>query len=154
MEKLTVLSKKYDGSLREEYQSNVYAQSDETITLFSFPGMKFRDHRKSAWLQAEDGLIEIYFKHKWYNVWHICEQISQRNLIYVNISLPAAFHPAGIEWIDLDLDYRMHLDGSVERLDQAEFEENIKLMRYPADHVEQAQTACMEVEAGLIMGNR
>lgn len=112
--------------------------------------MKYWDHRQAAWFEAQDGLIEIYFKHKWYNVWHICEQVSQTNLIYVNISMPTTCGATGIEWIDLDLDYRVHLNHAVERLDQAEFEQNARLMKYPPDLIEEALLACQEVEAGLI----
>ncbi|MFN2236988.1 MAG: DUF402 domain-containing protein [Anaerolineales bacterium] len=150
MRKVKVLSKKYDGSLRDEYQTYLYAETDETITLFSLPGLKYWDHRKAAWFTAQDGLIEIYFKHRWYNVWHICEQVSHTNRIYVNICMPATRHATVIEWIDLDLDYRVHLNNSVERLDQAEFEQNIQLMGYPPDLIVQAQIACREVEDGLI----
>jgi protein associated with RNAse G/E len=150
MRKVKVVSKKYDGSLRDEYETYLYAETDETITLFSLPGLKYWDHRKAAWFTAQDGLIEIYFKHRWYNVWHICEQISLINRIYVNICMPTTFRAADIEWIDLDLDYRVHLNNSVERLDQAEFEQNIQLMGYPPDLIMQAQIACQEVEDGLI----
>jgi protein associated with RNAse G/E len=150
MRKVKVVSKKYDGSLRDEYETYLYAETDETITLFTPPGLKYWDHRKTAWFEAQDGLIEIYFKHKWYNVWHICEQVNYTNLIYVNISLPATFQATGIEWIDLDLDYRMHLNKSVERLDQDEFEQNVQLMEYPSDLIVQTQIACQEVETGLM----
>jgi protein associated with RNAse G/E len=150
VKKVKVLSKKYDGSLRDEYETYLYVETDETITLFSLPGLKYWDHRKAAWFTAQDGLIEIYFKHRWYNVWHICEQISHTNLTYVNICMPTTRHTTGIEWIDLDLDYRVHLNNSVERLDQAEFEQNTQLMGYSPDLIMQAQIACQEVEAGLV----
>lgn len=150
MRKVKVASKKYDGSRRDEYETYLVAETDETVTLFSPPGLKYLDHRKAAWFEAQDGLIEIYFKRKWYNVWHICEQISYRNLIYVNITMPTTSHATGIEWIDLDLDYRVHLDNSVERLDQEEFEQNVQLMNYPPELIKQAKIACQEVEAGLI----
>ena len=63
--------------------------------------------------------------------------------------MPVSFSTTVIEWIDLDLDYRMHLDNSVERLDQAEFDQNVQLMSYPPDLIEQVQIACQEVEVGL-----
>ena len=149
MRKVRVVSKKYNGRLRDEYETYLYAETGDTITLFSPPGGKYWDHRKMAWFEAEDGLIEIYFKHRLYNVWHICEQVSHTNLIDVNIAMPATFRTTDIEWIDLDLDYRVHLDNPVVRLDQAEFEENVQLMGYPPDLVEHAHAACREVEAGL-----
>ena len=148
--KVKVVSKKYDGSLRDEYETYLYAETEETITLFTPPGLKYWDHRKAAWFEAQDGLVEIYFKHKWYNVWHICKQVSYTNLIYVNISLPIIFHATDIEWIDLDREYRVQLNKSAERLDQAEFEQNIQWMRYQSDLIVQTQIACQELETGLI----
>ena len=71
MRKVRVASKKYDGSLRDEYETYLYSESDETIILFSNPGLSYWDHRKGARFEATDGLLEIYFKHRWYNVWHI-----------------------------------------------------------------------------------
>jgi protein associated with RNAse G/E len=149
MRTVKVVSKKYEGSLRDEYETRLFAESDETIILFSEPGLRYLDHRKAAWFEAQDGLLEIYFKHRWYNVWHIAEQVSNLNLTYVNIALPATFQQNIVEWIDLDLDYRVHLDHRVERLDQTEFEQNVQHMGYPPDLIEQVGAACREVEAGL-----
>lgn len=149
MRKVRVISKKYDGSLRDEYETFLYTESDETILLFSVPGLSCWDYRKGARFEAPDGLIEIYLKHKWYNVWHIAEQVSHRNLIYINIALPATLRANVVEWTDLDLDYRVHLNHSVERLDQTEFEQNVQRLSYPPDLMEQVHAACREVEMGL-----
>ena len=149
MKKVKVVSKKYDGSLRDEYEARLYAESDETIILFSEPGLMYFDHRKAAWFEAPDGLLEIYFKRRWYNVWHIAEQLSNINIMYVNIAMPAALNERGLEWTDLDLDYRVYLDHSVERLDQDEYDRNALRMGYPRDLIEQVEAACREVETGL-----
>src|SRR5262245_21847305 len=103
MRKVRVVSKKYDGSLRDEYETYLYDESDETIRLISIPGLSYWDHRKGAWFEGTDGLLEIYFKRRWYNVWHMAEQISNLNLIYVNIALPAMLQGNVVEWTDLDL---------------------------------------------------
>jgi protein associated with RNAse G/E len=147
--KVRVVSKKYDGSLRDEYETYLYSESDEMIRLFSLPGLSYWDHRKGARFEGPDGLLEIYFKRRWYNVWHIAEQLSNLNLIYVNIAMPATLQANIVEWTDLDLDYRVHLDHSVERLDQEEFEHNALRMGYPHSLIEQVGAACREVEAGL-----
>jgi uncharacterized protein len=149
MTRVRVISRKYDGSLRDEYEAYLYAETEQAIMLFSPAGMKYWDHRKYAWFEAPDGLIEIYFKYRWYNVWHICEQVSHTNLIYTNIAMPATFQKMRLEWTDLDLDYRVHLNHAVELLDQSEFEENARRWGYPQHLIEQAQAACREVEAGL-----
>jgi protein associated with RNAse G/E len=149
MKTVKVISNKYDGSLRDEYESRLYAESDETIILFSEPGLRYFDHRKAAWFEGQDGLLEIYFKRRWYNVWHIAEQLSNINIIYINIAMPAMLNESVVEWTDLDLDYRVHLDHSVERLDQDEYEQNALRMGYPQDLIKQVEAACREVEAGL-----
>ena len=152
MKKVKVVSRKYDGSLRDEYDTYLFAETDETVTLFSEPGTPFWYERKAAWFEAPDGLIEIYFKHRWYNLWHICEQNSNVNLMYVNIAMPATLQAGRLEWTDLDLDYRVHLDNSVERLDEDEFEDNTQRLNYPSDLVAQVHAACQEVESLLSIG--
>jgi uncharacterized protein len=149
MDKVKVVSKKYDGSLRDEYETFLYAETEETILLFSLPGLGYWDFRKGAWLQAQDGLLEIYFKHKWFNVWHIAEQISNTNLAYVNIALPAVLRDRTVEWVDLDLDYRVHMDHTVELLDELEFAQNSRRYGYPPELLERVQASCREVEGGI-----
>lgn len=149
MRTVRVVSRKYDGSLREEYETTLYTESNETITLFSPSGLRYYDHRKAAWLEAPDGLLEIYFKTRWYNVWHIAEQVSGRNLSYVNIATPATLREGVLEWTDLDLDYRVQVAGQVERLDAAEFAQNAQRLGYPPVLLAQTHKACLEVESGL-----
>ena len=92
-------------------------------------------------------MLEIYFKTRWYNVWHICEQRSNINQIYCNLSMPAARTAEGIEWVDLDLDYRVHMDGQIERLDEDEYQTHVVSMGYSAEVQMYVQAACSEIEA-------
>jgi hypothetical protein len=96
---------------------------------------------------APDSLLEIYFKHRWYNVWHICEQTSNINQIYCNLSMPAVRTASGIEWVDLDLDYRVHLDGRLECLDEDEYRAHIASMGYSVEVQAHLHAACAEIEA-------
>lgn len=152
VKRVKILSKKYDGSLRDEYETNLYAETDEALIVFSLPGTPYWDFRKNARFQAEDGLLEIYFKRRWFNVWHIAEQNSGINRAYINISLPITWREGIIEWVDLDLDYRVHMDGRVEKLDEDEFAQNALRYAYPPDVIAHAQAACREVEEGLALG--
>ena len=149
MKKVRIIKKKYDGSLCDEHETYLLAETDDMITLSSLSRLSYWDYRKAAWFQAPDGLLEIYFKRKWYNVWHIAEQNSHINLTYVNIAMPAVLRGDTLEWVDLDLDYRVHMDNSVERLDEEEFQQNTQRLKYPPELIKQAQAACREVEAGL-----
>lgn len=151
MQKVTVVSKKYDGTLREAYDTNLYSENADEIILFSPPGTPYWDYRGGVKrpAQAPDGLVEIYFKRRWYNLWHVAVQNSGTNHTYINIALPAVLRDGILEWVDLDLDYRVHLDHSIERLDEQEFKVNKQYYGYPPELLEQVEAACREVEDGL-----
>jgi protein associated with RNAse G/E len=146
MRKIKVISRKYDGTLRDEYEAFLYAEDKDTLRVYTPPGTMSFDHRKGSWESAPDGLLEIYFKEKWYTVWHICEQKSQLTLIYTHICMPAILTENTLAWVDLDLDYRVYLDGSMERLDEQDFERNSQGMQYSPEIIKQARIACEEVE--------
>ncbi len=147
MRKIKIVSQKYNGALRDEYESYLYAEDETMLMVASPPGTPYYYHKKQAWFAAEDGLLELYFKHKWYNVWHICEQNSRINHIYANIAMPATLQANVLTWIDLDLDLRVHLDGSLELLDEDEFVENSALFAYPPAVIAQARAAVDELSA-------
>ena len=149
MRKVQVIKKKYDGSLRDKHEAYLCEETDELITLFTLPGGNYWLYRKAKWLQTPDGLLEIYFKQKWYNVWHIGAQNSHTNLMYVNIAMPAVLVGDTLEWVDLDLDYRVHLDGSMQLMDEDEFQRNQQRFNYPPELIEQVHATCCEVEIGL-----
>ena len=67
--------------------------------------------------------------------------------MYINLSMPATVTAAGIEWVDLDLDYRVHLDGRLERLDEDEYREHAISMGYTDSMQVQVQAACAEIES-------
>jgi uncharacterized protein len=146
MDKVKVISKKYDGSLRDESEAFLVAQDEETIVLLQPPGTLEYSYRRERWESAQDGLLLIFFTNRWYNLWHIADQKSHINLIYANITLPARWiDNKTLEWVDLDLDVRVHMDGSVVLLDEEEFAHNQRRMGYPPDVVLQARAAAQEV---------
>lgn len=147
---IRVLSQKYDGSLRDEYDAYLHSETAEQIVVFVSPGSSAFDHRKQAWFSGPDGVIEIYSRQKWYHVWHICEPLnSSTNKVYVHIARPATFTDGVVRWTDMDLDFRVHADGTIAFLDEDEFEHNALRMRYPQSVVSQCWDACKEVQAGL-----
>jgi protein associated with RNAse G/E len=147
MQPIRIISRKYDGRLRDEYEAWLYAEDDERLVVYAPVGTLSYDRRTQAWVPAPDGLLEIYFKQRWYNVWHICEQTSNINLMYSNVSMPVVRTARGIEWVDLDLDYRIHLDGRLEQVDVEEYRAHIASLGYPAEVQAQVQVACAEIEA-------
>ncbi len=143
--KIKVISRKYNGALRDEYEAYLIAEDNEVITIFTPPGTLSFSPKKGEWLSGPDGLLELYFKQRWYNVWHICEQRSGWNRIYANIAMPATLQDNVLTWVDLDLDLRIHLDGALEVLDEEEFVTHSNLFAYPPAVVEQARAAVAEL---------
>lgn len=147
MRKINIISRKYDGSLRDEHEGFFYAEDEECLVVYAPPGTPEYDHRKQRWSAAPDGILELYFKTRWYSVLLICEQNSYCNQSYTHISMPAVVTAGGIEWVDLDLDYRVHLDGRIELLDEDEYAERSVTMSYPPAVHAHVRAACAEVEA-------
>jgi len=146
MQTIRIVSRKYDGRLRDDYETLLYAEDDERLVVYAPVGTLSYDRRTQTWVPAPDGLLETYFKNRWYCVWHVCEQRSNINQMYINLSMPAVRTAMGIEWVDLDLDYRVYLDGRLERLDEDEYRAHIASMGYPAEVQAQVQAACVEIE--------
>lgn len=147
MRKIKVISYKYNGALRSEYEGYLVAEDEAVITVLTPPGTLDFSPKKGTWLPGPDGLLELYFKQQWYNVWHICEQNSGWNQIYANIAMPATLQGNVLTWIDLDLDLRVHLDGSLQLLDEDEFVANSTRFAYPPSVIAQARAAVDELTA-------
>jgi protein associated with RNAse G/E len=151
---IQVISKKYDGTLRDEYVAYLCSETEETIIVFVPPDAHAFDHRKQAWFSGPDGVLEIYSRQKWYHVWHVCERLnSSTNKIYVHIAQPATFAEGVLRWTDMDMDFRVHADDTIALLDEDEFEQNAMRMGYPQFVIEQCWSACREVKAGLKSGD-
>lgn len=145
MRKIKIISRKYNGQLRDEYDAFLIAEDNNSLQVLVPPGTPCFDHRKGKWIEGEDGVLEIYFKLRGYAVWHMCEKRNPgTNSIYAHIALPATLHGDTLEWTDLDLDYRVHADGVIEPLDEDEFEHNAKAMQYPQGVIANALLAFEE----------
>ena len=142
--KIEIISKKYNGALRESYTGHLLEQVGPLIRVqVSAGGTAYRssDRPEASLYDA----IEMYFTDRWYNVWHFLTQGMDRYLWYANIATPATFDGATLRWIDLDIDVCCHLDGTIQSLDFDEFHEHLSRMNYPDELVERALSAHDEV---------
>ena len=141
---ITILSTKYDGSLRESYTGHLLEQVGPLIRIQVSVGSPiFRGPDRPSGT-ADDG-IEMYFTDRWYNVWHFLTQGINQYLWYANISTPATFDGSTLQWTDLDIDVARHLDGTIHSLDFDEFQEHRTRMQYPDAIVERALSTHDEV---------
>ena len=142
-----IISKKYDGQLRSENHPKDYALDGVLVEVFSEPGTPFMNHKINKWQQSENGLIEMYFSDRWYNLMHIFEHRSHDYAMYINLAMPAIISNEEVSWIDMDLDYKVGLDGRVELIDEDEFEENKKLLVYPDDVIKKIEEQAGQLPA-------
>lgn len=139
-----VVSTKYDGTPRDSYGAELLDHEGSIVRLRVPAGTPtYGKHGQTV--QAEDNAVEIYFTDRWYNVWHLREHTTYPNLWYANIAMPAGFDGKTLRWVDLDLDIRCYLDGSLRVLDQDEFDQNRVGMGYTSEVVEHALAARDEV---------
>ena len=64
MRTIRIVSRKYDGTLRDEYEAFLYAEDDERLVVYVPVGTMSFNRRTQALVAAPDGLLEIYFKHR------------------------------------------------------------------------------------------
>jgi len=140
IKELSISTYKYDGSLKDTYHCKVIEENDDYLVLFTAANPN----------NQQDGIVELQFKRRWFNVRHICEQVNFLNHSYVNLATPCKVNNTHLVWTDLDLDYRLHLDGSVEQLDTDEFEKHKILMNYPEELVNRVHKACLDIEQGFV----
>ena len=138
-----VVSTKYNGTLRDTYGAQIVDHVGAVLRLSVPAGIPTFGAKEGRWVAAEDSAVEIYFADRWYNVWHF--RSSPRNLWYCNIAMPAAFDGKVLRWVDLDLDVRCHVDGSIQVLDEDEFERHRVEMCYPDEVAERTLAALDEV---------
>jgi protein associated with RNAse G/E len=137
---IKVISKKYDGTLRETYTGRLLEQVGPMIRLQVSAGTPIYRGADRPAVSADNG-IEVYFTDRWYNVWHFPEHGINKYLWYSNIAMPARFDGTTVQWIDLDIDVCCHLDGSIQTLDYDEFQEHRLKMDYPNDLVKRTPAA-------------
>ena len=85
---------------------------------------------------------------RWYNVVRAHHKEGRnrgRVQYYVNVATPVEFDGASFHTIDLDLDVSWFTDEGPRVLDEDEFLDHSKAMRYPADVIERARSAVDDV---------
>ena len=142
---IKVVSTKYDGTPRDSYEAQLLDHDGSIVRIKVPAGTPTWVEKHGKIELSKDNIIEIYFTDRWYNVWHMREHTTYPNLWYSNVAMPARFDGTKLQWVDLDIDIRCYLDGSLRVLDQEEFEQNRVEMGYPTEVVEYALAARDEV---------
>lgn len=86
----------------------------------------------------------------WIPIWNVAPDPTHRTAIYVDITtVPTMPTPDRVEAIDVDLDVVLLIDGSIEVLDEDEFEEHRAQLSYPDWLVDQARASAASVAVAI-----
>ena len=132
---------KYDGTVQRFCDGQLLDHVGSMLRVKVPAGTPAYVTREDRWVKSGDTALHCYFENRWYNVWHLREHIVAPNLWYANVAMPARFDGATIRWVDLDIDIRCHLDGSLEVLDEDEFAQHRVELGYSDEVVERALAA-------------
>lgn len=132
---------KYDGTIQAAWDSQLLDHAGPLLRSVVPGDMPVYVRDRSRWVQSGKTTcaVELYFEDRWYNVWHLRDDIT--TLWYCNVAMPASFDGKTLRWVDLDIDIRCYRDGAPEVLDEDEFEQHRIELGYPADVVERALAA-------------
>ncbi|MEZ5306993.1 MAG: DUF402 domain-containing protein [Pyrinomonadaceae bacterium] len=139
-----IVSLKFDGTVHRDWEAFVSEHHDDRIVLEGVFEQEIR-HRDLGVIVRGTRSIETYWKTKFYSLFKFFQPDGIFRNLYVNINLPPSLHESRIEFVDLDLDVLVTEDGTVKVLDEAEFQSNSTVFKYPAEVIVKTREALDEV---------
>jgi len=131
-EPVTVISRKYDLSVRRSWRCKLVERSEPLLVLL---GDFYTEIKHRALGLIEKGTIsrEYYWLDRWYNVFRFELPDRRFRNFYCNINMPPTFDGGKLDYVDLDLDLIVWPGGKVVVLDEKDFAENAAKFSYPDD---------------------
>lgn len=125
-----IQSFKHDGSLHRTWCKGfvIEADSSHIVAVTSRSWVIESDGRK--WLTREPAIC-FFYDDRW---WNVISMIRHTGVYYYcNLASPSVYDGEAVKNIDYDLDVKLYPDGSYQILDEDEYDEHGKLMKYPKD---------------------
>ena len=118
---ITVIKQDYSGRETYRYQGKLLSLSPHKIVISAHFDLQDTPI-EGITLKQGDLFIESYFDNRWYNIFEIHDQDSERiKGWYCNIGHPAMIQKDSIAYRDLALDLLVYPDGQQKVLDREEF---------------------------------
>ena len=150
-QQVTIISRKYDLSVRRSWQCGLVTQNNGLLVLVGVFG--------EAVIHADLGEIakgtvsfEYYWLDRWYNIFQFHEPDGELRNFYCNVSEPPNLEKNVLDYVDFDLDILVWKDFSYEILDLEEFDENRRKFKYPSKIIKKVHQSVSEIE--LLIQNR
>jgi protein associated with RNAse G/E len=128
-DRLTVNSRKYDGTLSRSWQADIIESSPEAIVLVGQFESEVQ-HDKLGIIRRGTVSYEYYWLQRWYSVFRFHEPNGVLRNYYCNINMPPMISQGALDYVDLDIDVLVWPDFSYEIVDRDEFEMNAERFGY------------------------
>ncbi|MBA2380210.1 MAG: DUF402 domain-containing protein [Blastocatellia bacterium] len=143
---ITVNSRKFDRSISRTWTCELVEADESLITLLGVFTFDVSHPNLGAIAQGTVS-YEYFWQDRWYNVFRFHNPDGSLRNWYCNICMPPEFVGTTLDYIDLDIDIVIWPDGTREVLDRDEFAANAAAFKYPADIINNAETALSDVLA-------
>jgi protein associated with RNAse G/E len=145
-DKISVLARKFDGSIHRQWKAKLINQDSTLIILYGVFDLDVK-HPSLGFIRKGTHSIEYYWKENWYNVFIFFEPNGELRNYYCNINIPPNFDGEILSFIDLDLDIMISNNFNITVLDEDEFESNAKKYNYPNEIKQKAKKTLTELLA-------
>ena len=122
-----IQSFKHDGSLHRTWSKGFVIESNDEgiVAVTNKTWVIESDGRK--WFTKEPAVC-FFYPNKWFN---IITMIRKNGIFYYcNLASPSLYDGEAIKNIDYDLDVKLYPDGTIQILDEDEYQDHSKIMGY------------------------
>lgn len=147
-ERITINSRKYDGSIRRSWQCDFVRAEGDAIDLVGVFEQAVA-HPDLGPIKAGTISKERFYLDRWYNYFLFEEPGAPPRNYYINICMPPTIGDRSIDYVDLDIDLIIWPDGRVATLDLEEFEANAQALDYPL-HVRETAIKTLDELVSLL----
>ena len=123
-----IQSFKHDGSLHRTWSQAFVLESDEDLIVAVTDRAWVIEDDGRKWVTREPAIC-FFYAHKWFNVISMIRH--EGVFYYCNLASPSLYDGEAIRNIDYDLDVKMYPDVGYSILDENEYQEHARVMKYP-----------------------
>lgn len=124
---INIKSYKHDGSLHRVWEKSFLLEEKNGMAILVNQKTVVIESDGRTWTTREPAIC-CFFKDYWFNI--ICMIKKSGVYYYCNIASPYLRNSNSVKYIDYDLDLKVYPDGSIQLLDEDEYEKHKADMSY------------------------
>lgn len=141
---MSVNSRDFSGQIKKSWPAELVRDDGELIELYGVFDFSF-EHPHLGGIPIGMISYEYYWRTRWYNVFRFHSPDGRFRGYYCNVNMPPVLVESTLDYVDLDIDVIVSVDGTVAVVDEDEFEENAVRFKYPRFIRSRAQAAVDEL---------